>query len=135
MLQLKSLAKKCKVSAADLDNNVKDQLISGMRNNLIRYELLKQSTQTLKELIEVAEAVEIADEKAPGISLKNNSSDSSQNSTSEFHSINTARRAAGGTGQQRFQRRGQTSYSRQPRTYDINRPGSREERQSEERNT
>lgn len=96
VLALKSLANNCKFSAAELENNVKDQLISGVKNSLIRYELLKHSSKTLKELIEIAKTVEIADEKAPGILLKNNSN--SPQASSEFHSIGSVRKPASSPG-------------------------------------
>lgn len=90
ILALRNLAQKCKFSQTELDNNLKDQLIGGVRSELIRYELLKQSSLELKKFIEVAKAVELAHEKTPTLSFTNSASVAQ--STSEFHSVGTSRK-------------------------------------------
>lgn len=47
--------------ATEINSHIKDQLISGVNQQLMRYELLKASTKTLDELVELAKTVEMAD--------------------------------------------------------------------------
>lgn len=54
VLALRNLAQKCKFTPAELNSQLKDQLISGVKNQLMRYELLKVSSKPLSELIELA---------------------------------------------------------------------------------
>lgn len=94
ILALRGMAQKCKFSTNDLENQMKDQLISGVYNQMIRYELLKSADNSWKDLIALAKTVEIADAKAPGLENTTGSNNSAQEKT-EVHKINFRRRNSG----------------------------------------
>ena len=80
----KKLAQKFKFTKTVLENNIKDQLIMGVFSKMMKYELLKQpSDTTLNKLIEMAKMVEIVSQQETGSPAPN---DSIQTET-EFHNI------------------------------------------------
>jgi len=93
ILALQSMAQQCNFAKNEVNKQIKDQLITGVNNKNIRYELLKESSKSLKELIEVAKMVDIADTKAAELN---------RGKTSEaagFHRIDTSRNRRAGDSQ------------------------------------
>lgn len=92
---LRLLAHKCNFSAAEMKNQLKDQLISGTSLKAVRYELLKSPDLEWEQAVELAKTVEIADAKAESML-------SPQTSKQEVNAIWHGNRRSSSNPQQRF---------------------------------
>ncbi|XP_015510620.1 uncharacterized protein LOC107217565 [Neodiprion lecontei] len=107
-LAIKILAAKYKFTEAELENNIIDQLINGVKDDLTRYELLKMSSKTSKEFTETAKIVEMATKNSKS---KNNSHP--ENSVSTFNYTRSSNNDDRGN---RYQRQDRASTSRRRST-------------------
>ncbi|XP_068994143.1 uncharacterized protein [Neodiprion pinetum] len=64
---LQMLVQKCNFSAVELKNQLKDQLISGMRLRTVRYKLLQSPDLEWEQSVQLAKTVKLADAKAESL--------------------------------------------------------------------
>ncbi|XP_046595336.1 uncharacterized protein LOC124294411 [Neodiprion lecontei] len=96
---LRSLALKCQFQTNEINSQLKDQLITGVYNQRVRYELLKASAdESFENLLRLAKTVELADAKAASLGTPNvvNTGSTPDNNTTvaqdaDIHTIQTGR--------------------------------------------
>ncbi|XP_071580257.1 uncharacterized protein [Temnothorax nylanderi] len=92
VLALRLLAKECKYANTEFDKQIKDQLIAGATNDLVRYELLKSSESTLTEMERLAETVEMASiHKTDPVKAATESA-AKNNTATEIHAVRASNR-------------------------------------------
>ncbi|XP_046604994.1 uncharacterized protein K02A2.6-like [Neodiprion virginianus] len=99
MTALRSLALKCQFQTNETNSQLKDQLITGVYNQRVRYELSKASAdESLENLLRLAKTVELADAKAASLGTPNvvNTGLTPDNNTTvaqdaDIHTIQTGR--------------------------------------------
>ncbi|XP_076299905.1 uncharacterized protein LOC143218559 [Lasioglossum baleicum] len=109
MIALRTLVQKCQFKSTEVNSQLKDQLITGVHNKQVRYELLKApAEESLDTLMKLAKTVEVADAKASGLDTPMSENVATQEA--EIHAIqagwrstatNRGRRNVGGSTAQR----------------------------------